>query len=309
MVVAGERIVSVTDEPVDAPDARRIDASGKTVLPGLVDAHVHLLLEDLTFLPRSDGGLEAFIRDGLPGRLRAFLESGITTVVSTADFWPAIRAVRQDIRSGELLGPRLFTSGPVFTAPGGSPASRPICGSPGTEQDNPWCREHIAAVVESRQQARETVDRLAREGVDFVKMVCDSISSPGLVQLRSELAAEIVAAAHDHGLRAYAHINEMRHARTAVESGLDGLVHVPFATSAEGQPEMLVEAMEARGVTAVTTSVTSQSLRGPRPGTRQHTSAARTTSAPWRPASWPTRSWWTGTRSRTSPRSGASRSW
>lgn len=261
VLIKGNRILSIKKEPGSVEGSTVIDAEGKSVLPGLIDAHVHLLIEDLTSLPHSDGELEAFIRDDLPGRLRAFLQSGITTVISTGDFWPAISKVRENIRSGELLGPRLFTSGPVFTAPGGSPAAGPICGSPRTDQDNPWCREHIAAVVESRRQAREAVDRLARAGVDFVKMVSDSISPPGLEQLGPELVAEIIAAAHDHGLKAYAHINEMEHARTIVKFGLDGLVHVPFATSAESRSENLVKVMERRGVTAVTTSVTSQDLR------------------------------------------------
>lgn len=260
VVVADERILAVTNRTVDAPDARWIDAAGRTVLPGLVDAHVHLLVGDMTSLPRSDEDLDAYVGEGLPTRLRAYLEAGITTVVSTGDFWPAIRRVRENIRSGETPGPRVFTSGPVFTAPGGHPAVT-VCGRPDSEEANPWCREHMAVEVASRRDARTAVERLAPAGLDFVKMVYDSISPPDVEQLETDVLREIVAASHDNDLKAYAHINGMGDARTAVEAGLDGLVHVPFRTSMEGQLGRLVEAMDARGVTAVTTSVVLESLR------------------------------------------------
>lgn len=230
VVVAGERILEVTDGPVEAPDARRIDASGKTVLPGLVDAHVHLLVEPGSSMPRSEGDLNVYLREELPARLRAYLEAGITPVVSTGDFWPAIRPVREQLQSVGLRGPRVFTSGPVFTAPGGHPAVT-VCGRPDGERSNPWCREHLAREVDSRREARAALERLAREGVDFVKMVYDTVSPPDVEQLETALLQEIVAAAHGHGLRA------------------------------DGQRATLVQAMDAKGVTAATTLVVAESLR------------------------------------------------
>lgn len=260
VVVAGDRILTVTDEPVEAPDAPRIDAAGKTLLPGLVDAHVHLLVGDMSSIPRGQSDLAAYVREELPTRLRAYLEAGITTVMSTGDFWPTIQEVRERIRSGEPRGPRVFTSGPVFTAPGGHPAVT-VCGRPDSEGNNPWCREHMAVEVTSGREARAAVERLSEEGVDLVKMVYDSTSPPDVEQLETTVLREIVAAAHEHGLRAYAHINEIGDALTAVEAGLDGFVHVPFAGFSEGQRHKLVEAMAADGVTAATTSVVLESLR------------------------------------------------
>lgn len=261
VVVSGDRILSVTDEPVEAPDALRIHAGGKTVLPGLFDAHVHLLVDDPSSVPRSGADLDAYVRDDLPARLRAYLEAGITTVVSTGDFWPAIRRVRERVRRGELAGPRVVTSGPVFTAPGGHPAVTICGGLEGRGAANPWCRDHMALEVDTPESARDGVERLARERVDLIKMVNDSISPPALEQLQTGVMREIVAAAHDQGLRAYAHINGVGHAITAARAGLDGLVHTPFRVSREGQRRELARTIDERNVTAVTTAMVLKSLR------------------------------------------------
>lgn len=86
VVVAGESILSVTRERVEAPDARRIDASGKRVLPGLIDAHVHL-----TSPPerRDSTALVEHLEERVPGILGDFLQHGVTTVRSTGDYWPS----------------------------------------------------------------------------------------------------------------------------------------------------------------------------------------------------------------------------
>lgn len=255
VVISEDRVLSVGEERLDAPGARRIDARGKTVLPGLIDTHVHLLMEGIASQPGSDAELQVFVQEDLPARLRAFLESGITAVMSTGDFWPAIREVRESVRAGALTGPRVFTAGPVFTAPGGHPAAGVVCGPWEDREANPWCREHIAAVVDDREQVRDAVARLARQGVDHVKMVYDDRHPPGVEKLKAELVGEIVRAAHDHGLRAYAHISEIRSATQAVEAGLDGLVHIPLVPAEPGDRERLVRLMRDGGVTASTTLV------------------------------------------------------
>lgn len=89
VVIAGDRIVAVTEQPVDAPDVRRIDASGRTVLPGLIDTHVHLLLDDDDPpVPASDRELARFVERRVPDRLQEYLQRGFTTLMSTGDFWP-----------------------------------------------------------------------------------------------------------------------------------------------------------------------------------------------------------------------------
>lgn len=260
VVVVGDRIVSVVGEEVEAPDARHIDASGRTVLPGLIDTHTHLLVPSTASVPRGDSVVDAFIQDDLPRRLERLLAAGVTTVMSTGDFWPQVRGVRERVRSGELTGPRIFTSGPVLTVPRGHPAAT-VCGPRGGREPNQWCREHMTVEVETRAEARNAVNRLAREGVDLIKMVYDTVSPPDVALMSGELVEEIVAAAHDRGLRAYAHAYEIDNAITAVESGLDGLVHTPWLAADAGERGRLAELMQSQSVIASTTLLPSSNLR------------------------------------------------
>ncbi len=261
VVVGGDRILSVTEEPVEAPGARRVDASGKTVLPGLVDSHTHFLSWDLSSWPPGDSTFEPPPRQGLENLWRAYLEAGITTVVSTGDFWPSVGQVRDRIRAGQLVGPRVFTAGPAFTAPGGHPAATVCLAMAKAEVARRWCREHGTVEVETPRAARAAVARLAREGVDLIKMVYDTINPPAAEHLEADVMREIVVAAHEHGLKAYAHINEVGKAIAAVEAGLDGLVHTPFVMVEEGQRERLAAVMHENGVTAVTTALWLEFLR------------------------------------------------
>lgn len=133
VVVDGDRIVAVGPaDSVPVPDrAVRIDGSGRFLLPGLADLHVHLFeVSDLVL----------------------YLANGITTIRNLGGYGAAdsILALRDAIRSGKLPGPTIFTSGNWLD---GSPPFR-----------------DINTVVTSAEAARDEVDRQAREGYDFVKV-------------------------------------------------------------------------------------------------------------------------------------------
>ena len=255
VVIAGARILEVTEEAVAAPDARRIDAGGLTVLPGLIDTHAHLLVESFTSDPRSDRDLEVFTGGLMAERLSATLGAGITTLASMGDFWPPMRGVRERLRAGALEGPRVLAAGPVLTARGGHPAWGPMCGPWEGREANPWCRERLSLEVATPDDARRGVVRLAREGVDLVKMVYDDREPPVGSALEGHLVEEIVAAAHAHGLRAYAHVSEVGRALHAIDAGLDALVHVPTYAEGPAERRLLVERMRAESVTVASTLV------------------------------------------------------
>lgn len=252
VVVAGDRIVSVTTEPIEASGIRRIDATGRTVLPGLIDTHVHLLMEELFAQPRSEIDLQTFVDERLPDRLRAFLEAGITTVFSTGDFWPYIANVRDRIRSGDLVGPRIRTAGPIITAPEGHPATT-FCGVLDRGGPNPWCRAHLVEEIGTAEEARSVVAEIRREGADHLKFVYAEAGSRGDGLLDADLLRILVDAAREHGMRSYAHI--MTHARAlrAIDAGLDGLVHLPAIPSEAADAERLAKRMRDGNVTASTT--------------------------------------------------------
>lgn len=252
IAVDGDRILAVTEGRIDAEGARRIDAAGGTVMPGLIDTHVHLLMEELFQQPRSDAAMAGYVAERLPERLQAYIEAGITTVMAPGDYWPFAAGVRDRVRDGGLAGPRIYTAGPLFTAPDGHPVPT-FCGSLDKGGPNPWCREHLTVEVATPQEARAAVARVASEGVDRIKFVYDALEGGEGGVLEPEVMRAIVDAAHDQDLRAYAHILEPAKAIAAIEAGLDGLVHIPAASSEPGEVERLVELMQTEEVPVATT--------------------------------------------------------
>jgi imidazolonepropionase-like amidohydrolase len=246
VIIAGDRIVAVTKGSVEAGNARRIDASGKTVLPGLIDANVHLLM-DLSApegQPVSEEALESRILSKLPQHLQAYLESGVTSILSTSDYWPYILKVREDLATGKLAGPRLVTVGPAIGAPDGHPEGF-VCG------DNEFCRAHLSAAVVDPPDARQTVARLAESGVDAIKLVWDDMNGrlPGL---SPDLVRTIIDEAHAQNLPVNIHVVDAGLAAQALEWGVDRLDHVP-ASASEEAADAFVEAMLTHQASAATT--------------------------------------------------------
>lgn len=249
VIVAGDRIVGVTEEAVAVDDARRIDASGKTVLPGLIDGNVHLVMTvpGPEGQPRSEGELATRIRSELPERLRAFLESGVTSVMSTSDYWPFILDVREGLATGRMVGPRLVTVGPAIGAPGGHPDAF-VCG------DNGFCKAHLSAAVDDPPDARQTVARLAESGVDAIKLVWDDMGGR-VPALSPQLVQTVIDEAHARELPVHIHVVDAGLAARALEWEADHLDHVP-APASEEAAEAFVEAMRGHRASAATTLLT-----------------------------------------------------
>lgn len=233
--------------PAAPGDNATLDVAGSFVTPGLIDAHVHL-----TIFPAvtDTASLEAFLDQDLPEILRGFLRNGVTTVRSTGDYWPWIGSVRDLIAAGELEGPRLLAAGPVLTYTGAHPAST-VC------EGNPFCRSAVVAEVGSPEDARATVERLAREGVDFIKVVSDSLFAP--VQIPGEVMAAVIDQSHEEGLEAVGHVLEAEFIRRAARAGLDGFVHPTFFPLSPDDARELASVLVQHG-TPVTTTVSASLL-------------------------------------------------
>ncbi len=218
ITVADGKILSIAAIP-PARATVTIDGTGKTALPGLIDAHVHMLLGI------TEADTRAFITSALKERLQGFLRHGVTTVKSASDPTDLILGIRQDLRDGTLAGPRLLVVGPSFTARGGHPAST-IC------RGDAWCRANRAAEVESEEQARREVRRLAQSGVDAIKVVYSSGEpefKTSFQNLRLEIVKAIVEEARSFGLPVTAHVTEESMALEVLAAGVSGVEHGPNA--------------------------------------------------------------------------------
>ena len=119
VVVRAGKVASVSPGPAAAiPGARSIDAQGKTVMPGFIDAHRHLV----------QGDPAQWLEQRARAQMQAFLDAGFTTVLSAIDP-PQVLELRQRIQQGKVKGPRLFAAGfaPLAgPAQAGAPLSRAI---------------------------------------------------------------------------------------------------------------------------------------------------------------------------------------
>lgn len=259
----------VEDEPGDDADAepahRVLDADGLTALPGLIDVHRHLLPYSGA---TSEGELQRYIGEELPGVFEGLLSAGLTTVMSPGDFRPEIFEVRSRLRRGDLLGPRLLSAGPIFTAPDDHPAGGPVCGS------EPFCRGRVAVETDDPDSARVEVRRLEEMGADAIKVVIDRRIVPDAM-ISQEVLEAVVEEAELLGLPVMVHAEYARDMVRAVEAGADRLVHTPVVGSVEelGAAALLREAGVGVATTVSWTSSAVASAMGMEWDGREHRQA------------------------------------
>ena len=231
IVVANDRIVSVDGSGANGNETA-IDASGRTVMPGLSELHVHSTVEfwtdlepenfypDPEFAITSDENMAEFRTERLPARLMSFLDAGVTTIMDPGGFLPFTVQIRDQVDSGELVGPRMYVAGRLFTAPQGHPAVT-VCNS------NEWCIAHLTCNTNDPAVARQCARDIAAAGVDGFKLVYDGGEEGDLVveHMTEEVLRAIVEEGHKLGLPVVAHTSSVDDTMDVVYAGVDGLVH------------------------------------------------------------------------------------
>jgi len=258
IVIEGNRIVEVGGPTSVPEDAQVVDLEGMTVLPGLMDCHLHFggfQVDD----PRKVMGPGIVLQilslfwdmfHQFAHRRRLAIEHGVTTLRSAGDAHPQIIELSQKLSSGELMGPRIFASGPIFTAPGGHPVSTIYRGIG-------FLVEHGTRQVSDADAARGEVRRLAEDGVDCVKTVYSSVNpldpAADLPCLALPVLEAIVEEAHGLGLRVMAHTATAGEVRDVVQAGVDSVQHGIMSPDFSAFEDDLVERMLDQGTAYVPT--------------------------------------------------------
>jgi imidazolonepropionase-like amidohydrolase len=217
---------------------REIDGGGKTLIPGLIDVHVH-----------SGGSASPSWHTELPDtdeNLGALLYAGVTTALDAAGLTPAVFRVRDDIRSGKKLGPRLFAAGPMFTGPGGHPIGI-------MRETLPfWARWYaiprLTREAATPDEARHAVADLLPEHPDVLKIAVDQL--PIEPRIGTDVVAAIAATGHEQHIRSVAHVGRSVDVLDSVHAGVDAMMHSPYQ---EEISDEAVAALAARNIPVVAT--------------------------------------------------------
>jgi imidazolonepropionase-like amidohydrolase len=209
----------------DSKDDRVIDLRSKTVLPGLIDMHVHIE-EQFSPNTRLEGYIlnEADVALNAVGYARATLMAGFTTVRDLGGSGVNI-SVRNSINSGKIVGPRIFTAGQFIASTGGhgdptNGANRRLIGDPGPKE----------GVVNSIDDAKKAVRQRYKNGADLIKITATggvlSVAKSGdNPQFTIEEIEEICKTAKDYGMHVAAHAHGDLGMQRAVIGGVKTIEH------------------------------------------------------------------------------------
>jgi imidazolonepropionase-like amidohydrolase len=226
-IVEGERIgrVGAKGEFSVPGDVARVDLSGKTVMPALVSAHMHVGLLD-----GNDFGPHVYTHDKIVEHLQRYAYYGLGAVFSVGtDVGPLSFRVRDERPVGAA---RLLTAGRGMAAPDGGPGIPSIA--------------NTSYPITSSEEGRARVREVAAQGATAVKIWVDDRGGR-VKKLTPDIYRPIIDETHARGLMALAHVYYLKDARDLVDAGIDGFMHL---VRDEVMDDALIARMKERNVFA-----------------------------------------------------------
>lgn len=214
-LIFNERIEDIgpVEKMRDAPDAETLDVGGRTVIPGLINSHVHIVLDanaaDTFKSVRAEKLPVTAIRAA--ERARKMLEAGITTARDVGGLDYIELAIRDMIKGGEIPGPRLLCAGKVIAMTGGQG----------------W---FIGRECDGPDEVRKGVREQLKAGADLIKlMATGGVLTPGVEPGASQLSEDELRAgieeAHKASRRTATHAQGLEGIKAAIRAGVDTVEH------------------------------------------------------------------------------------
>ena len=208
VLIDGDRIAEISRNSMDSRAAtNRIDGTGKYLIPGLMDLHIHLTgsvevtPEGLKINNDQAKGIRA---------LHSYIYSGVTTVFDAGNVPDYILKLRDEERSGKLTSPRIFATGAIVTYPGSHGGGE------------------FSTLVDSWPDAIPALDAHIERQPDILKMTYEERgwgARPMIPILPLDLMQRIVSYYNDRGIRTTVHTSSEYRARQAIFAGVDTLAH------------------------------------------------------------------------------------
>ncbi len=234
VAVDGERIIGVTDGyTAPAPGDVVVDLKHATLMPGLMDMHVHLTLENSATYDYERATMNS---PDMAYRSTAFahrtLMAGFTTVRDAGEIgvFNLTPALRNAIAKGWVVGPRVYAAGRIISTTGGhgDPTNgfrRDFQGDPGP----------LEGVINGADEARKAVRQRYKDGADLIKITSTggvlSLAVSGQnAQFTEEEMRAVITTARDYGMKVAAHAHGTEGMKRAVQLGVDSIEHGTFMT-------------------------------------------------------------------------------
>jgi imidazolonepropionase-like amidohydrolase len=203
----------------------RIDGSGRFLMPGLIDTHIHILGQDPA--PRAQHLLDAAAWRAARSELQSYLYFGITTVYDAGNFEDLVYPLREQATKPGSMLPRLLVAGHTLTAPAGYASTIWGLGVPAGPGSEAAIEKHL------------------RASPDMVKFALEAGGVGPLMQMPTLTAEEFalqVALVHAGGLRVTVHSPSEATMRLALAAGVDSFAHLPSSRLTAGFPAELAKA-------------------------------------------------------------------
>lgn len=230
LVIQEGRIIyvgPVRGAPLAPPDARRIDAQGGTIMPGLIEAHFHPTYFNVAALEDLDIKYPVeYVTLLAAANAKLALECGYTAARSGGSLFNIDVWLKKAIENDLVLGPRLAASG------------REICGVGGLMDWNPDFRkigmEGLVLLINGPDEARAAVRKLVKDGVEWVKTyptgdaAAPDVNDHHTLCMTFDEMHACVATAHNHGMKVTGHCRATEGIKNALRAGYDTIEHGTF---------------------------------------------------------------------------------
>ena len=243
VLVRNGKIAEIYEGATPDPEklkAEAVEAQGKTLLPGLIDAHVHL---------GGPAGISTAPEDydaqkAMPRAAAALLYSGVTAVRSVGDGLDASIKLRNAIRGGSRLGAQISACGPMFTAENGH-GTEFVDHLPAAIKDS--VKSQLLRTPKTPEEARRQVRELKTAGVDCLKGILEAGWGDGMLFDRLDilLVRSVAEEARAEHLPLAVHTGDARDVSDAVEIGANSVEHGSWRDEI---PDRILERMAQQGV-------------------------------------------------------------
>ena len=231
ITVAGDRIISIDKGFIDVNDNELIDLRGMTLMPGLMDMHVHFGQEYQSKAERPSK-IERETSAILAAKHALItLKSGFTTVRQVGDSGMVAISLRDLINTNQIVGPRIFTSGKSIATTGGH--ADPTNGKDKDSYEYPTAED---GVINGPYDAYTAVRQRYKDGADGIKLTVTggvlSVAKSGEnPQFTADEVEAVVDAAKDYGMWVAVHAHGSLGMKRAVIAGVDSVEHGTFMTT------------------------------------------------------------------------------